>query len=366
MVRRSTPRLACRMHALASRSRILGPVRVAGLGLLAAAAIAGSAIDAWSHSTDTTRPEPTHGISLEGFAYPYPVRYFELESQRQRLVMAYMDVGPETVGGSTVVLLHGKNFSGAAWGDTARALAAAGHRVLVPDQIGFGRSSKPTCFHFSFAELVRHTHALLRHAGVERAIVVGHSMGGMLAVRFALDRPEVTERLVLVNPIGLEDWKAKGVPHVGVDAWYQAELAKDRDAMRKYQLETYYHGQWRPEYDRWVDMLAGMISSPEYPTFAWIQATTTDMAFSQPVVHELPRLRAPVLLIIGQLDRTALGKDAAPPDVRKTLGDYPALGRAAKAAIPRATLVELEGVGHVPQLEAPERFLEALVPFLRP
>ncbi|WP_252499309.1 alpha/beta fold hydrolase, partial [Escherichia coli] len=48
--------------------------------------------------------------------------------------------------------------------------------------------------------------------GVARASVIGHSMGGMLATRYALLYPRQVERLVLVNPIGLEDWKALGVP----------------------------------------------------------------------------------------------------------------------------------------------------------
>lgn len=89
------------------------------------------------------------------------------------------------------------------------------------------------------------------------------------------------------------------------------------------------------------------------------------MVFTQPVVHEFPDVRVPTLLIIGQRDRTALGKAWAPKEVADTLGDYPTLGRKAAAAIPGAKLSELMGVGHVPQVEAFPKYREELFEFLQ-
>jgi pimeloyl-ACP methyl ester carboxylesterase len=85
------------------------------------------------------------------------------------------------------------------------------------------------------------------------------------------------------------------------------------------------------------------------------------MIFTQPIVYELDRLKPPVLLIIGDKDTTALGKDLAPPEVRGTLGDYPKLGKEAVARIPHAKLVEFSDLGHSPQIQAPERFNKALI-----
>jgi pimeloyl-ACP methyl ester carboxylesterase len=85
------------------------------------------------------------------------------------------------------------------------------------------------------------------------------------------------------------------------------------------------------------------------------------MATTQPVVHEFERIRVPTLLMIGQLDRTAIGADRAPPDVGKKLGNYPALGRAAAKRIPNAKLIEFADLGHAPQIQAPDRFHEALL-----
>ncbi|KRG71140.1 alpha/beta fold hydrolase [Pseudoxanthomonas dokdonensis] len=307
-----------------------------------------------------------YGERLEGFDYPYEVREYAFESQGQSLEMAYMDVAPATAAnGMTVVLLHGKNFCGATWEATIKELAGNGYRVVAPDQIGFCRSSKPRGYQFSFHQLAANTHALLQQAGVDKAIIIGHSMGGMLATRYALDFPQATTQLVLVNPIGLEDWAAKGVPYASIDASYAQERKTSFDSIKAYQSKFYYDGQWKPEYDRWVGMLAGMYAGPGAANVAWNQAQTSDMLFTQPVVHEFSRLRAPVLLMIGGRDRTAPGANRASAKVASTLGDYPALGRLAARTIADATLVEFPELGHSPQVQDPAQFHRALLPRLR-
>ncbi|WP_202844529.1 alpha/beta fold hydrolase [Luteimonas saliphila] len=311
--------------------------------------------------------DPRYGARLEGFDYPHPVRIHAFESQRQALEMAYLDVAPTApANGRTVVLLHGKNFCAATWESAIGALAAAGYRVIAPDQIGFCKSSKPERYQYSFAQLAGNTHALLEALGIGRAIIVGHSMGGMLATRYALQYPQASERLVLVNPIGLEDWKAEGVPWRSIDQWREREAGTTFDSIRDYQREVYYSGEWAPQYERWVRMLGGMYAGPGRDAVAWSQALTSDMVFNQPVVHEFGDIAVPTTLLVGQKDRTAIGKDLAPPELARRLGDYPALGRRAVAAIPGAHLVEFEDLGHSPQVEAPARFNAALIESLRP
>jgi pimeloyl-ACP methyl ester carboxylesterase len=82
-------------------------------------------------------------IMLNNYEYPYEVHYFNLNVQQQDLKMAYMDVIPENSNGKNIVLLHGKNFNGAYWRTTIERLSKEGFRVIVPDQVGFGKSSKP-------------------------------------------------------------------------------------------------------------------------------------------------------------------------------------------------------------------------------
>lgn len=304
----------------------------------------------------------SYGQELQGFRYPYPVQLFELESQGQTLKMGYMDVAPTGVAnGRTAVLMHGKNFCGATWEDSIKALSASGYRVVVPDQIGFCTSTKPEHYQYSFQQLSANTHALLASLDVTKATVIGHSTGGMLGTRYALLYPEQTEQLVLVNPIGLEDWKALGVPWRSIDQWYERELKLSAEGTRQYEQSTYYAGHWKPEYDRWVDMLAGLNSGPGHKVVAWNSALIYDMIFTQPVFYELPNLKVPTLLMIGDADTTAIGSDIASPQVKARIGHYDVLGKQAAKLIPGARLIEFPGKGHAPQMEDPAGFNKILV-----
>src|SRR5215467_6146680 len=111
---------------------------------------------------------------LANFEYPEPLQRYEFRSQGQQLFMAYMDVPSRRPNGKTIVLMHGKNFCGATWEGTIGPLSEAGYRVVVPDQIGFCKSSKPEAYQFGFHQLASNT-ALLASLDIERTILLGHS-----------------------------------------------------------------------------------------------------------------------------------------------------------------------------------------------
>lgn len=305
-----------------------------------------------------------YDAELAGYEYPYPVNHITVKIQGQTLQMAYMDVQPVTPNGKAVMLLHGKNFCGAYWDSTASDLSKNGYRVIIPDQIGFGKSSKPAHLQYSFQLLAQNTKALLDTLKITRTAVLGHSMGGMLATRFALMYPDITDRLILENPIGLEDWKTK-VPYQSADQWFEGELKQNYEKIKQYQLTNYYAGQWKPAFEKWAVLQAGWTAGADYPRVAWNSALTYDMIFTQPVFYEFELIRVPTLLIIGQRDRTALGKASVPEAIRETMGNYPALGQDISKRIPDAKLVPLEGVGHLPHIEAYPRFIRPLLEFLK-
>ncbi|MFT4056330.1 MAG: alpha/beta hydrolase [Novosphingobium sp.] len=298
---------------------------------------------------------------LADFSYGRPIQHFGFNSQNQTLDMAYIDVMPAKPNGRTAVLLHGKNFCSVTWDATIKALSGAGYRVIAPDQVGFCKSSKPDRYQYGLHTLAANTHDLLTRLKIDKPVIVGHSMGGMLAMRYALQYPGDVSKLVLVNPLGLEDWRAKGVPNTTVDKLYASELRTTRDSIKAYQQNTYYAGQWRADYDRWVDMLASMYAGQDGAIVAWSQALTSDMVFNQPVVHELRRITVPTVLMIGEKDNTAIGKTRADPVLKATLGDYPKLAREAAARIPGATLITYPDYGHSPQVQDPKRFNADLI-----
>jgi len=304
---------------------------------------------------------PDHGPNLERFPYPFQVHRFSFQSQLQPLEMAYMDVPADPANGPTALLLHGKNFCAATWEETIRALTKAGWRAVAPDQIGFCKSSKPEAYQYGLHQLAANTRTLAGQIRAGKAVLIGHSMGGMLAIRYALMYPDAVAALVLVNPIGLEDWRAEGVRALTFDEWYKREQRTSFDTIKAYQQRTYYAGEWHAEYDRWVSMLAGMYAGEGRDQVARAQARTSDMILNQPIVYELERIRVPTVLMIGERDTTAIARDAAPAEVAEKLGRYAELGAKAAERIPGARLITFPELGHAPQIQDPERFNAALL-----
>ena len=304
---------------------------------------------------------PPLGIGLEGIEYPYPVRYLDLTLEGQPLRMAYMDVTPTVApNGKTVVLLHGKSFSGDYWDHTIVTLTGLGYRVVAPDQIGFGKSSKPDIrYHFDI--LARNTKALLDSLGVTQAAVVGHSFGGMLAVYFARNYPDMTAVLALENPIGLEDYRS-AIPPQPIEALVKTEMSQTPESYRAF-MAAFFVG-WPATAQQYVDIFSGVLLSAEYPRWARASALTYDMIFNEPIRHEYRLLKMPVLLTIGQNDRSVFFRRYAPPEAIKPLGNWPELGRQAAKDVPDAKLVEIDHAGHLPHIEQPEQTEAALAVFL--
>lgn len=308
---------------------------------------------------------PVLDIMLTNYEYPFMVDFFHFNSQQQDLKMAYMDVQPLEDNGKVVVLMHGKNFNGAYWKTTVDVLTSEGYRVIVPDQIGFGKSSKPFGYQFSFQQLAHNTKDLLDHLSIDKISMLGHSMGGMLATRFTLMYPDNVEKMILENPIGLEDWKVVA-PYTSIDDHYKNELKANYESTQAYQLAFYYDNNWKHEYDEWVYLLTGWAEHPEYPTVAWNNAQTADMIFTQPVLYEFHNIKVPTLLIIGTRDRTAIGKNKVKDDqLREKMGLYQHLGKETQNRIHSSILVELDNIGHLPHIEAFDLFINPFLEFLK-
>lgn len=312
-----------------------------------------TALTALAQKTDTL------SITLENVKYAYPVKYFPITTEGQDVRMAYMDVAPtQLANGRTVVLFHGKNFGGYYWTEVIKSLTSRGFRVVVPDQIGFGKSSKPF-IHYSFHQMAAWNKALLDALGIQKASILGHSMGGMLATRFALMYPEQTEKLLLENPIGLEDYR-RFVPYVTTEEQYKTELKATAESVRKYYQSSYFT-LWKPEYEELVRIAGGVTYGADFPRWAKVAAMTFTMIYEQPVVYEFINVRVPTVLFIGKEDRTIVGKGLLSPDQQVLYGQYKFLGKQTAAKIPGAKIIEFDGCGHIPHIEIPTEFTVALL-----
>ena len=318
----------------------------------------GAASPALTETPEVKAKAPSFDARLTGYDYPFEVNTFAFDSQRQSLEMAYMYLEPAD-DMPVVVLMHGKNFNGAYWQSTADYLHDQGYGVLIPDQIGFGKSSKPEGYQYSFNQLALNTSLLLDELGIQDAIILGHSMGGMVASRFTLTYPDRVDKLILLNPIGLEDYLDYSTYPEISDA-YERELQQTGEGIIAYQKRNYYDGAWSEAYEALTIPLRGWIHGPDKELMAYTSALTYNMILTQPVVDDFPEISVPTTFILGTRDRTGPNRANKRDGVTYEFGRYDQLGAKMLELVPDAQLIELEGLGHSPHIEAFDRFVPAL------
>lgn len=298
---------------------------------------------------------------LKNYHYPFEVKEFNFSSQDKKLIMSYGDLGGENRS-KIALLLHGKNFSGYYFDQIATELVKKGYRVIIPDQIGFGKSSKPDYYQYSFAQLAQNTLSLLNHLKIQKFTIVGHSMGGMLAVHLASMFDQRVEQIVLINPIGLENY-LKYVEFKDPDFFYKNELNKTVDKFREYQKKNYYDGKWNQKYEKLLEPFKGWKAGKDYKLIAWNNALTYGPIFTEDIVTKFKDLTVRTTLILGTRDRTGPGRGWKKNGVKRELGQYQKLGKEVIKLNPsKINLIELDGLGHMPQFEDYDRFAKAFYP----
>jgi pimeloyl-ACP methyl ester carboxylesterase len=274
-----------------------------------------------------------------------------------------MDVGASGApNGRVAVLLHGRNFPSSYWAPVIKTLADAGFRVVVPDQIGFGKSSKQSG-ELHFDTLARNTVALLDRLQVSQFDIVAHSMGGMLAVRIARTYPDRVSHLVLTAPIGLEDYRLY-VPPVPTEKIIETEDKLTADGYRK-QLETNYALKLPPDQvTPFIEQRFNIKGSADYPRWLHAFAASYQMIYREPVVHEIPLLSQPTLFVMGADDHNAPGRPNAPEALRPKMGHNAELAKSLSELMPNGRAEVIQNTGHLVFLEAPERYNELVLGFL--
>ncbi len=244
----------------------------------------------------------------------------------------------EAGSGPAVILLHGLGGDVSNWAQTIGPLSQK-YRVIVPDQIGFGRSDKPM-INYRVGTLVDFLDGFYKELKLERASLVGNSLGGWTAAAYALAHPEKVERLVLVD--------AAGFAITGdVDPRILNGLnPSTRDAVKQVMSLVFYNKQIYAS-DAAVDLLFArkMTAGDGYTIQRFIDSITRG---EDVLDNRLGAVKQPTLIIWGR-------EDGLTPI---------AMGERFKKEIPGSQLVALEKCGHVPQLEKAAEFNAALAKFL--
>ena len=306
-------------------------------------------------------PTPTDiapgSITCDECPYPYPSKYLDISVYNRDVRIAYMDVAPTAApNGHTVMLLHGNNFGGFYFKAIIDGLTEVGFRVIVPDQIGYGKSSKPLV-PYNFNSQARNTQLILDAEQIDKVMAVGHSMGGMLATRFTTQYPDSVERLVVYNPIGLSDGRYNR-PMPPIDEVYKRILGTDYQSTRRSLSRYVGHdpSAWNDEFELYTRIRSSWTLSADWPRLAMVQALISQMLYFDPVVYDWAHIHVPTLAFGGAED-LLLGPAETFQERMQVLADTVPNGNGRVLLIP--------GLGHVPHLEEVDTIVRPLVAYLQ-
>jgi pimeloyl-ACP methyl ester carboxylesterase len=282
---------------------------------------------------------------------PLPVRHVEVDG----VDVAYVDSGgPITEDPRPpVVLVHGLSSWMGFWGHQIPHLAAT-RRVLALDLPGFGASARPDA-PYTMPWYARTVDRWLAALGIGRAVIVGHSMGGQIALSMALDRRARVAALVLAAPAGIERFRP------GHAAWLERYQSPRRafdspevDLRHAFSLAFARHDDG---VERLLRERVRMSGTPAMLGTSLAVSRSVAGMLRHPVFGRLGEIAVPTLVVFGTEDRMI-------PNRVLNGGRTDRIARLASRAIPGSRLVLVHGAGHTVHHDAPDVFNRALDGFL--
>lgn len=258
--------------------------------------------------------------------------------------------------GSPVVLIHGLGGSATGWLNTFGPLCAE-HRVYAVDLIGHGRTGRPTNARHKFSDLADFVCEFMSTLGIDRAHVMGHSMGGAVALQFVIAYPARVQKLILADSGGLGREAAfflrlMAIPALGellCKLTYTTDVKKFARQVRASAFDASNIS------DELIENIHQVEQSPnQYKTTLKILRMGADWlgqkaGFYKPILEQLPTITSPTLLIWGRQDSLVPVEH----------------GERAAKRLPNAKLEVIEKCGHTPMFEQPAVFNHLVLDFLR-
>jgi pimeloyl-ACP methyl ester carboxylesterase len=266
--------------------------------------------------------------------------------------IAYIDQG---TGPETLILVHGLASNLGFWRYNIPALAEH-YRVIAVDLPGYGRSSKSGDYPYTLSFFAASLVDLIEELALDEVTLVGQSMGGQIAMVTALQYPDAVDRLVLVDPAGIESFDD------GEGAWLRSVYtiegirATPEDAIRR-NLSLNFH-DWDDRLEWMVEERARLARTDEFDQFAFAVTRSVGAMLDEPTTPYLEDIRQPTLLVYGQYDGLIPNPYLHPgftADVFEKGADR----------FPEATLVEIPDAGHLVMVERPDAFNQVVLDWLR-
>lgn len=294
------------------------------------------------------RYAPLGPLAPDQLQAPLPVRHVQVMG----MDLAYIDSGGP---GAPLVLIHGLSSYMGFWEYQVEALAGT-HRVLALDLPGYGQSSRPDAPYTMawYAEVVSQW---MSAVDAPRATVVGHSMGGQIAMTLALDHPERVERLVLSAPAGFERFEP-GAADFMKDWWTESRALGASEEEVRANFVTMVFNRVDPGVERLIEERVRLGQHPAFRGTSVAVSRSIAGMVDGPVWDRLPAITVPTLVVFGTDDRMI-------PNPVFTGGRTRTIAEAGVARLPDAKLVLIPGAGHTVHHDAPAAFNEALLEFVR-
>jgi 2-hydroxy-6-oxonona-2,4-dienedioate hydrolase len=275
----------------------------------------------------------TFGVSAYAQTGALESKQIEIYGQK----IHYLEAGS----GPNVILLHGLGGDSSTWAQTIPALVSKYH-VYAPDQLGFGKSDKPV-LNYRVATLVEFIAGFFKKTGIEKATLVGNSLGGWVAAAFAIAHPEKVEKLVLVSAAGYTPKRWGGKEYTN-ELYSTLNPSTAADLKRLFGM-IFFNKSFLT--DQFIEQsFTNKLKRSDASTInSFIDSFLRKEDYLDERVKEI---NAPTLLIWGR-------EDELTPI---------AMGKAFAQDIPRSQMVIFEKCGHVPQLEKANDFRLALLKFL--
>lgn len=272
------------------------------------------------------------------------------------MAVAYVELNPEAAG-QPLVFIHGLGSYLKFWRPQIDEFARKGHRVIALDLLGFGKSDKPAGFPYTMPAQALVVRALVQHLGLQKPVLIGHSMGGQTALAYAIRWPEEVGGLVLTAPAGFEKFSARE------KAWFKSVISVA--GIRS----TDEHGvwgsvrranfmRWRPELEWLIEERVRVTTTDAFPAYAYANLKSIHGLLETDFIRaNLWRIKAPTLIVHGDGDRLI-------PNPFMHGGETREIMEFGRQGIEGAKLTTLKGCGHAVQLDCPVEYNAAVRGFL--
>ena len=269
--------------------------------------------------------------------------------------LAYVELNPE--GARTVIFLHGLGSYLKFWRYQLDEFAGKGYRVLALDMLGYGKSDKPASFPYTMEAMADVVRAFAHRVEADKPILVGHSMGGQVALSFAIRYPDELAALVLTSPAGFEEFGDK--EKRWLEKVFTVNLvagANEYEIWGNIRYNNFY--RWRPELEWLVEERVRTTKDPTFRSYAYANVKSVrGLAANDFVRQNLEKIRVPAVIVHGDKDRLI-------PNPFLHGGTTKGVMEYGHAHIHGSKLVTLEGCGHTVQMDCAEEYNHAVLAFL--